>query len=214
MRRRALVAVALLSATLAPASGCASAGGGSAAGTAGGAAATTFPGTTEAPSDTLPSGFGSLRQDAVSVELVSGDLLLRITPLDPAVIRLTAPDTESRLAATLERAGGHRPRTTAILVTAYTEAPAAAFEPRDVRLDLRGRRLPILDVRPISPEWGTGQLRQRTQVSAVYRFEGEVRWMEEGPRFEYLNTSSEAWRGILPTLDVERARVRARARGG
>jgi hypothetical protein len=207
MSPRAVIAVALL-----PAAACTSA---SAAGGAAGTPSTAaFPGSEALPSDTLPSGFGSLRQDAVSVDLVSGDVRIRITPLDPSVVRLTAPDTESRLEATLERAGGVQPRTTAILVTAYTEAPAATFEPRDVRLELRGRRLPIRDVRPISPEWGTGQLRQRSQVSAVYRFEGEVRWLEEGPRFEYLDTSNDGWRGILPTLDVERARVRARARGG
>ena len=180
----------------------------------GGPVSAAFPGAEAAPADSLPSGFGSLRQDAVSIEILAGDTRIRITPLDPEVMRLTAPDTESRLAATLERAGGAQDRTTAILVTAYTEAPAAAFEPRDVRLEVRGRRLPIRDVRPISPEWGTGQLRQRTPVSAVYRFDGEVRWLEEGPRFEYLDRSSDAWRGILPTLDVERARVRARARGG
>ncbi len=206
--RRALLVSALIPATAVVAGGCASTGG------APGESTATFPGAREAPGDTLPSGYGSLRQDAVSVDIVSGDIRIRITPLAPSIMRLTAPDTESRLAATLERAGGAQPRTTAILVTAYTEAPAAVFEPRDVRLELRGRRLPILDVRPISPEWGTGQLRQRTQVSAVYRFEGEVRWLEEGPRFEYLDRSSDAWQGILPTLDVERARVRAWARGG
>ena len=197
-----------LAAALVPAVACAAAGGVTEGASEG------FPGSESVPADSLPSGFGSLRQDAISVDLVSGDVRIRVTPLAPSVVRLTAPDTESRLTATLQRAGGHQPRTTAVLVTAYTEAPAASFEPRDVRLELRGRRLPILDVRPISPEWGTGQLRQRAQVSAVYRFEGEVRWLEEGPRFEYLNTSNDGWPGILPTLDVERARVRARARGG
>lgn len=165
------------------------------------------------PSDSLPSGFGSLRQEAVSVALVAGDVQLRITPLDPSVLKLTAPDTESRLTAVLERAGGFRAGTTALLVSAYTEQPAAPFEPRDLRIDLRGRRLIIDEIYPITPEWGTGQLRQRTPMTAVYRFEGEVRWLEEGPRFEYVSTSNDGWTGVLPTLDVERARVRARARG-
>jgi len=166
-----------------------------------------------APSDSLPSGFGSLRQEAVSVTLVSGGVQLRITPLDPSVLKLTAPDTETRLMSVLQRAGGSRPGTTALLVSAYTEEPAAPFEPRDLRLDLRGRRLIIEEVHPITPEWGTGQLRQRTPVTAVYRFDGQVRWLEEGPRFGYLSASNDGWTGVLPTLDVERARVRARARG-
>ena len=165
-----------------------------------------------APSDSLPSGFGSLRQEAVSLTLISGAVQLRITPLDPSVLKLTAPDTESRLAAMLERSGGVRTGTTALLVAAYTDEPAAPFEPRDLGIYLRGRQLLTTRIHPITPEWGTGQLRQRTPMTAVYRFEGEVRWLEEGPRFEYLSTSSDAWTGILPTLDVERARVRARAR--
>lgn len=167
-----------------------------------------------APDEALPSGFGSLRTEAISVSLVAEDLQIRITPLAPDLLRLTAPDAEARLSATLERAGGPRPETAPILVSVYTESPAATFEPRDLRMELRGRRLPILEVVPISPEWGTGQLRQRFAVSAVYRFEGVVRWLEEGPRFEYRGGSNDGWRGLLPTLDVERARVRARARGG
>jgi len=166
-----------------------------------------------APSDSLPSGFGSLRQEAVSVTLVAGDVQLRITPLDPSVLKLTAPDTESRLTAVFERAGGFRAGTTALLVSAYTEQPAAPFEPRDLRIDLPGRRLIIDEVHPITPEWGTGQLRQRTPMTAVYRFEGEVRWLEEGPRFGYGPTSNDGWTGVLPALDLERARVRARSRG-
>jgi len=166
----------------------------------------------EALDETLPSGFGSLRQEAVSVTLVSDDVQLRVTPLDPQLMRLTAPDTEARLAATLERAGGVRIGSTLALVSVYTDAPAAPFEPRDLRLELRGRRLAISEVIPISPEWGTGQLRQRTAISAVYRFDGDVRWLDEGPRLAYRTSASDGWQGLLPTLDVERARVRARGR--
>jgi hypothetical protein len=165
-------------------------------------------------SDSVPSGFGSLRQDEVSVTLVEGDVQLRITPLAPSVLRLTAPDTERRLGAALERAGGLRPGSILLFVQAYTEAPAAPFEPKDLRIEVRGRLLPFSAQTPIDAEWGSGQLRQRRPSSAVYRFDGEVRWLEEPVRFTYRSAASDAWSSLLPTLDLELARVRARARGG
>lgn len=166
------------------------------------------------PTDSIPSGFGSLRQEEVSVTLIEGDVQLRITPLDPTVLRLTAPDTERRLGAALERAGGARPGSILLFVQAYTEAPSTPFEPKDLRIDVRGRLLPFSAQTPIDAEWGSGQLRQRRPSSAVYRFDGEVRWLEEGVRFTYRSAASDAWASLLPTLDLELARVRARSRGG
>ncbi len=45
----------------------------------------------------LPPGLGTLHQDQISLRLQSGDLLIKITPLDEGIIRLTAPDTYERL---------------------------------------------------------------------------------------------------------------------
>ena len=44
-----------------------------------------------------PPGFGTLRQDDVSISLSSDGLQIKVTPLAESVIRVTAPDTERRL---------------------------------------------------------------------------------------------------------------------
>ncbi|HSH44880.1 MAG TPA: hypothetical protein VK966_03435, partial [Longimicrobiales bacterium] len=46
-----------------------------------------------------PAGYGSLRQDEFSVELVATPLHVKVTPLAEEVIRLAAPDTYGRLHA-------------------------------------------------------------------------------------------------------------------
>lgn len=45
----------------------------------------------------VPAGFGTLKQDQFTVSLRSGPLLLKVTPLDESVIRLSAPDTYQKL---------------------------------------------------------------------------------------------------------------------
>src|SRR3954468_23560683 len=52
--------------------------------------------------DTVPVGFGSLKQDAATLSIRTGALLVKVTPMNEAVIRLLAPDTERRLHALKE----------------------------------------------------------------------------------------------------------------
>ncbi len=164
-----------------------------------------------APSTTtvgeLPIGFGSLRQDEISLRLVRGTVQVQATPLDEDILRLTAPDTYERLSRLRERAGGGgRP----FLVSIQTDAPGGAdFEPSELRIESRGVLHRADDIEPLTPGWGAGRLRQRAPEQAVYRFPASV-----DPSLDMTlllgNSRSRSWADVLPRLDAERARVRAR----
>ena len=159
----------------------------------------------------VPAGFGSLRQNEVSLRVTRDAVVVQVTPLDEGILRLTAPDTYERLSRLGDRAGsGGR----AFLVTVQTEAPGgAAFEPRDVRIESRGVVHRAETIVPLTPAWGAGPLRQRAVERAVYRFPSGV-----DPTLDMVvlfgNSRSRSWADVLPRLDAERARVRARAGGG
>ena len=83
-----------------------------------------------------PTGYGTLRQDDITVDLASGDLRLKVTPLAESVTRLTAPDTYQRLSALagqvhaelVRRSGASSP--TFFLVSAYSESARRPLRPR------------------------------------------------------------------------------------
>jgi hypothetical protein len=160
--------------------------------------------------DEVPAGFGSLRQDEVSLRVSRGAVDVQVTPLDEGILRLTAPDTYERLSRLRDSAG---PGGRAFLVTVQTEAPGGAdFEPRDVRIESRGLVQRAEAIEPLTPGWGAGPLRQRTVERAVYRFPTGV-----DPSLDMVvlfgDSRSRSWADVLPRIDAERARVRARAGG-
>ena len=147
---------------------------------------------------------GSLRQDEFTVELEADGVLIRLTPLDPAILRLAAPDTRRRLEALPATGNG-----TWFLVSVFTEVPGGAdFEPRSVSLENRGRVFRATSIRALTPGWGT-RLEQRRAEQALYAFSAEVD-LELAVMVEAAGARSDAWASILPRLDVERARVRSR----
>ncbi len=157
----------------------------------------------------LPSGFGTLRQDDITVELHTGDVRVRLTPLLPSLIRLTAPDTEDRLAALASQVDPAEGLW--VLVAVQTEAPGgAAFEPMSIEVSSGGALHRPRRIRGLTPEWGSGRLQQRVVQQALYLFSGEVApWRAFEVRVGALRTA--AWNDRLPLLDAERARVLARA---
>jgi len=168
----------------------------------------------------VPPGYGTLLQDQISLRLQSGDLLIKVTPLDEGIIRLTAPDTYERLRG-LARTHGPRASRTALssepslfLVSLFSYEPDVRYEPEDLLLVNRGLRLRPQGIAPISPSWGTQRLNQQETRMAIYAFEGEIEW-EADLVAEYQELRNEAWRDqIFPALEAERAKVRARAGGG
>jgi len=174
----------------------------------------------ESESLLVPSGYGTLLQDQISLRLQSGDLLIKITPLDEGIIRLTAPDTYRRLRGLAEIHGPRAARTalgsqaTLFLVSLFSYQPDVTYEPEDLLLVNRGLRLRPQGIAPVTPSWGTQRLGQQETRMAVYAFDGGVEW-EADLVAEYLHLRNDVWQDrVLPLLQAERAKVRARAGGG
>lgn len=171
-----------------------------------------------APEPLPPPGYGTLRQDEVSVSLASGTLQMKVTPLAESVTRVTAPDTHRRLSGLASRFGAEAagaagvPAPALFLVSLWSEAPGATFVPEEVQVISRGVRLRPAAVMAITPGWGERRLRQRETEMAVYAF-GEGVDLESDLVVVYGLVESAEWAAILPRVRAERARAAARSRG-
>lgn len=157
-----------------------------------------------------PPGYGTLRQEDVSLVLASGDLQLMVTPLHESVTRVTAPDTERRLSGLAAATAPGTDRTGLFLVSFYSEQPDVPFEPEEVQLVSRGLRLRPREITPVTPSWGEQRVEQRETEMAIYDF-GEAVDLESSLILAYRFEESTQWSGILPRIQAERARARARA---
>ncbi|MGD2120622.1 MAG: hypothetical protein PVJ76_02705 [Gemmatimonadota bacterium] len=173
----------------------------------------------EDPSDLVPPGFGTLLQDQISLRLQSGRLLIKLTPLDERIIRLTAPDTYERLKGLAEVHGPRANRTamgfepSLFLVSLFSYEPDVTYQPEDLNLVNRGVRLRPEGIAAITPSWGTQRLGQQETRMAVYAFQGDIEWESELIA-EYQQLRNETWRDqVLPILEAEKAKVRARSGG-
>lgn len=166
----------------------------------------------------VPPGLGTLLQDQVTLRIQEGQLLIKVTPLEEWVIRLTAPDTYARLAG-LARTHGPRaargdPYPSLFLVSLFSYSPDVTYEPEDLLLVNRGLRYRPRGIAPVTPSWGTQRLGQQEARMAVYAFEGGMD-LEADLVVEYRELRNEVWRDrILPLLKAEESKVRARTRGG
>jgi hypothetical protein len=164
-----------------------------------------------------PPGFGTLRQDDVTVAIASGALEIKVTPLSESVIRVTAPDTYRRLSGLAEMHGrNERPSPVSdapvlFLVSFFSDSPEVAFIPEELQLISRGVRHRPTSIRPVTPGWGQRRLEQRQTEMAVYVFGGGVD-LESDLTVAYGLVENQAWGAILTRVQAERAR--ARARGG
>jgi len=166
----------------------------------------------------VPPGYGTLLQDEITLTLFSGDLRVKVTPLDESVIRLAAPDTYQRL-HDLAQAARPRVRNRAgaddvklFLVSFFTRAPNVDFEPNDLQLLNRGLRYRRMAWDPLSPAFGSQRLRQEVPQSAVYGFPPEID-LEIELAVDYQGVVNAGWTAILSRIREERGRVRARAGG-
>lgn len=173
-------------------------------------------GTTRVTELLVPSGHGSLFQDDVTLTLRTEELVLKVTPLEEWVIRLTAPDTWSRLSSL---AAVHRQevaRQTGVddaslfLVSFFSLTPGASFRPQDVQIENRGRLQRPLLIRPLTTGWGQERLRQEDAQLAVYAFSEGVD-LEQALAVEYASRVSSGWEEILRRLELEHGRAVARA---
>jgi hypothetical protein len=163
------------------------------------------------PSALPPPGYGTLRQDEVTIQMMSGALEIQVTPLDESVTRVTAPDTYQRLSG---MARGHRDRapqgSQLFLVSFFSDQPGIRFVPEEVHLISRGIRMRPTAILPVTPGWGQNRLQQRQTEMAVYAFPGMID-LEADLVLAYELEESSSWSGILTRVQAERGRARARA---
>ena len=168
----------------------------------------------------IPSGFGSLRQDAVAITLSLPDMLVRLTPLDESVIRTLSSDSyralhelaDSRKPAITRLAAQHGLlRGSLWTVSFYGLTRDARFSPLDVTITSAGRDYRPVEVIPISSGFGEQRLQPRETQSALYLFDDALDVNQ--PLVVSLGTTqSTAWgTTTLRTIERERALIRSRA---
>jgi hypothetical protein len=169
--------------------------------------------------DTIPTGYGTLRRDDITVRFSTGTVEVQVLPLEDQVIRLLAPDTYRSLIQLVQsraldirdaalRSGTEQP--TLIMVTFLGVVPQARFNPEDLNITSRGRLFRPVGIVPLSPTWSSYQLDARQQAAAIFLFEPGIS-VREDMLLQYQGLSSAAWVRSVRLLDQERARVKARA---
>ncbi|HET9985539.1 MAG TPA: hypothetical protein VFQ38_18200 [Longimicrobiales bacterium] len=166
----------------------------------------------------VPPGYGTLKQDQITVALRSGpQLLIKVTPLDESVIRLAAPDTYNRLHALAESRRGAAERQAGagaqlFLVSFFSYQPDVPFQPEDLQLVQQGRNLRPAAILALTPDWGRQRLGQQETQQAVYAFDSALN-LNQPLTVRYGMEQSDDWSAILPVLEIERGKVEARAKG-
>jgi hypothetical protein len=156
-----------------------------------------------------PPGYGTLRQDDFTVALQSGNTQLKVTPLDEAVILV---DSRKQRVADAASSAGLRGEPAVFLVSFFTRAQQATYEPTNVQLLSKGILYRPAGILPLTPEWGRQQVRQEETQSALYVFDPAVD-LDVTFEVEYQGTRSLAWAGIIRLLQAERGRVMSRSEG-
>jgi hypothetical protein len=164
----------------------------------------------------LPAGFGTLRQEEVTVSIRSDALLVKATPLDEAVIRLLAPDTYDRL-STLRRSRSEDASRTMMrepelfLVSFFSYQPDTSFQPEDLQIVYQSRLLRPAAIVPLTTNWGRQRLDQQETQAAIYAFDADIDFAQV-LTVRYGTEQSEEWRQILTRLENERGQIRSRIR--
>jgi len=167
-----------------------------------------------------PAGFGTLRRDDIALLFETGDLRIRVLPLDERVIRLTSPDSYESLsglkrmkAAQIEETARRYGITEPALfsIEFYGLRERAPFSPEELTLQSRGRFFRPIGFVPMSPDWGERQLSQRATAIAIVLYEPGMALFEEDLVVTYQLVSTRAWGGVAKVLERERSAVFARA---
>jgi hypothetical protein len=197
--------------------------GGCVASTAGGAIASSpvsgVPQADTAGLALLPPGYGSLRQDDLSLHIDAGTVLVRALPLDESLIRLLTPDSYRALhdlkegsrgpIEAIARRYGGRP-VSVWLVSFYGVEPNARFTPGDLIITSGGRDFRPYDILTLTVGFGENRLRQRETQSALYVYDGDVQ-INQPVSIAYQAAVDASWDQTLQVIERERAMVRARS---
>jgi len=169
--------------------------------------------------DLPPAGFGSLKQDQAAVMITTGNLAVRVLPLDERIIRLLAPDTYASLHAIVQSKASAiaaaardaaRDSVEIFYVTFYALQPQVTFVPDQVSIQSLGSYYRPLAILPLSPLWNDARLDQGRQASAIYLFDPSIPVSQTFTVY-YGDQYSATFDNALTLLQSERARVLARA---
>lgn len=171
----------------------------------------------------VPAGFGSLKQDDISIRLQLRGLLVRATPLDESVIRLLASDSYRSLR---DRRESERARIASLAarsgvrgfsiwsISYYGMEPDVRFSPSEVIISSVGRDFRPIEIIPLTTGFGQQRLDQRDTQTALYLFDEAVD-VNQPLTMTVEATRSAGWQETLQVIERERALVRSRAgRGG
>jgi hypothetical protein len=167
-----------------------------------------------------PVGYGTLKQDEITVPIGEGFLRIKAIPLTEWVIRLTAPDTYRRLNGykvsrgeeILERArrAGGRGWPLVLFVTFYTLALEDTYEPYDLQIRSQNFIYRPFDILAVTPDFNRERLRQEESQIALYLFPGEID-LDLPMSVIYRSAENSRWGGIRSSLDRELSLVLSRA---
>lgn len=157
-----------------------------------------------------PPGYGTLTQQEISLSLRSGDLQLMVTPLAESVLVATAPDTYRRLSSLGSTWRGAEEEGSLFLVSFFSSQPNTRFVPEEVQFVSGGMRSRPREIHPVTPSWGARRVAQRETAMAVYVFDRPID-LDSDLVLEYGLEQNAQWSVILPRIQAERARARARA---
>ncbi|MEE8133621.1 MAG: hypothetical protein V3T56_01110 [Gemmatimonadales bacterium] len=171
--------------------------------------------------DYPPAGFGTLRQEAISIGFRTNEFEIQVVPLDERIIRLLAPDTyrslhrlkstkSDELDAVAARYGLRTPNV--FLVRFFGVQPRVRFEPEFLTITSQNRLFRVLEIISLSPLWSGRQLNQRETATAIYVFDDGIRIMDP-MTLSYAFASTDRWGALVRALETERASVIARAAG-
>ena len=184
-------------------------------------------GQTGAVADTLdpnyvPAGFGSLKQDDISLKVApTSGLQVRATPLDERVIRLLSPDSyralrevvaSKQVAMNAVKERNRLPSYSLWYVMFYAlEQGETRFSPQEFIISNTGRDFRPLDVLPLTAGFGKYRLKQREQQAAIFVFDGAIDVNQPTTALMEGTASATDWGRVLQMIERERALIRSRA---
>ncbi|HET7550002.1 MAG TPA: hypothetical protein VFK04_01850 [Gemmatimonadaceae bacterium] len=173
--------------------------------------------------DLVPAGYGSLRQDDISVKVRLQTVLVRAIPLDESVIRLLSPDSYRALRE-LRDGGGRLAQAQRAAsrvgvqdpslwyVSYFGLQPDAQYVSGDMDIVSGGRDYRPLDLIPLTAGFGSQRVGQREVQSAIYIFDHGID-TDHPLTVTVQSVPTTSWTQVIPVIERERALVRSRARG-
>ena len=169
----------------------------------------------------VPAGFGTLKQEDISIVLNPNGVRVTAIPLDEAVIRVLAPDSYRALRAVLERkrqvitqrAASHGVRDPRVWMVSFLGlVPDARFVPTDITVTSGGREFRPIDVIGLTAGFSEQRLQPREMQRGLVVFDSGLDVSQPVAVTMGAERNTD-WETILQRIDAERATIRARAGG-